>query len=276
MKTDLLALINQVDEIQNYFHNNTIYDVPEFSIWVQELQSELEELHARTRDKFIWGALVKSKQGFSGWHDKTSYNELKGKLYAIRKKVDSYYPMELENKEGKDEVSTMTQKPPKIFISHSSEDSAIVTTFVEFLEDIGLKADQIFCSSVPGYGIPLDEDIYTSLKDEFTHFSLHVILFLSENYYSSVASLNEMGAAWALQSKYTIVLLPGYEFVEIKGAINPRQIALKLDNPINDVKAKLGQLRDGLIGEFDLARIPEIRWEKKRDTFIEAVVEKKA
>jgi hypothetical protein len=49
---------------------------------------------------------------------------------------------------------------------------------------------------------------------------------------------------WVLQKKYTTILLPGFEFKEIRGAINPRKIGLKLDNDSNDVKEKLGQLKD--------------------------------
>lgn len=61
---------------------------------------------------------------------------------------------------------------------------------------MGLKESQIFCSSASGYGIPLDEDIYEYLKKQFfDEFDLHIILILSNNYYESVASMNEMGAA---------------------------------------------------------------------------------
>lgn len=92
---------------------------------------------------------------------------------------------------------------------------------------------------------------------------------LLDHYYESVASMNEMGAAWVLQKKYTIVLLPGFEFKEIKGAINPRQIGLKLDNDLSDVKEKLGQLKDTVVEEFGLEPIRDVRWEEKRDIFID-------
>lgn len=72
------------------------------------------------------------------------------------------------------------------------------------------------------------------MKKQFNEFDLHVILVLSDYYYENVASMNEMGAAWVLQKKYTTILLPGFEFKEIRGVINPRKIGLKLDNDSND------------------------------------------
>ena len=165
----------------------------------------------------------------------------------------------------------MPQKSPKVFISHSSQDKDYVSCLVDFLEDIGLTQEQLFCSSIPGYGIPLDEDIYDYLKQQFQKHNLHVILVLSDNYYQSVACMNEMGAAWILQNKYTTILLPGFEFKEVKGAINPRKIGLKLDGDLTEVKEKLGQLKDTLSQEFGLAPISDVRWERKRDAFISTV-----
>ena len=282
MKNDLLCLIEQIDYIKSFFHIvggtgipqlNVIYDKAEFSAWKQELQLELEGIHDRTHDKFIWSTLTLLKQGFSGLKDEQSYNELSGSLLAIRKNIDKYYPAEInrtQNDNDKEEQE-MPQKSPKVFISHSSQDKDYVSCIVDFLEDIGLTQEQLFCSSIPGYGIPLDEDIYDYLKQQFQEHNLHVILVLSDNYYQSVACMNEMGAAWILQNKYTTILLPGFEFKEIKGAINPRKIGLKLDGDLTEVKEKLGQLKDALAQEFGLASIPDVRWERKRDTFISAI-----
>lgn len=282
MKSDLLDLIQQIDKIKSYFHVeggdgipkvNVIYDIPEFSVWEKTLQLELQDIHDRTKDQFIWNTLVLIKQKFNGWNDETIFNELVGSLVAISKNIDKYYPTEtLENTHQKGRnIIAMPQKSPKVFISHSSIDKNYVASLVELLEDIGLSEQQVFCSSVSGYGIPLDEDIYDYLKSQFDNHDLHVILVLSDNYYGSVACMNEMGAAWMLQSKYTTVLLPGFEFKNIKGAINPRKIGLKLDNDLTDVKEKLGQLKDSLLEEFNLPPITDVRWERKRDNFINSL-----
>lgn len=281
MKSDLLDLIQQIDKIKSYFHVeggdgipkvNVIYDIPEFCVWDKMLQLELQDIHDRTKDQFIWNTLVITKQKFNGWNDETIFNELAGSLVAISKNINKYYPTEAESShQAERNELTMSQKSPKVFISHSSLDKDYVAALVDLLEAIGLNEQQIFCSSISGYGIPLDEDIYDYLKLQFDNHELHVILVLSDNYYESVACMNEMGAAWMLQSKYTTVLLPGFEFKNIKGAINPRKIGLKLDNDSTDVKEKLGQLKDSLLEEFDLSPIKDVRWESKRDNFINAI-----
>lgn len=115
-----------------------------------------------------------------------------------------------------------------------------------FCLPIGLKPEDIICSSVSGCSIPLNEDIYEFLRQQFQKQSLHVLFILSDNYYNSPASLNEMGAAWVVQACYTSILLPGFTFESIRGAINPRKIAIKLDSSEYDLKEKLGQLKDKL------------------------------
>ena len=143
MKNDLLCLIEQIDYIKSFFHIvggtgipqlNVIYDKAEFSAWKQELQLELEGIHDRTHDKFIWSTLTLLKQGFSGWKDEQSYNELSGSLLAIRKNIDKYYPAEInrtQNDNDKEEQE-MPQKSPKVFISHSSQDKDYLSCIVDF------------------------------------------------------------------------------------------------------------------------------------------------
>lgn len=276
MKDKLLQLINQIDIIKSHFKSciefpaiSTIYNSPEFSDWCQALQFELQEIFDRTHDQYIRSTLDVIQEGFNGWNDKRSFADLSGKLHAIEENIGKYYPAETLEKTCITEVKMVETKSPKIFISHSSKDEKYVSAIVELLCDIGLNAGHIFCSSVPGYGIPLDHDIYDFLKQQFHEHNLHVFFILSDNYYTSPACLNEMGAAWILQTNYTSILLPGFEFQRIDGAINPRKIAIKLDAPENDLKEKLGELKDHLIAEFGLPNLPSTRWEKKRDAFIE-------
>lgn len=157
-------------------------------------------------------------------------------------------------------------KELKIFISHASADKCLVTAFVELLEGIGIKQEQIFCSSIPEYGIPLGEDIYEYLRKELLRSRVYVIFFLSEAYYKSVACLNEMGAAWILRNDYLAVLQPGFTFKEIKGAVNPRKIALDLNESCRE---SLNSLFEKLRKMFSLENTPLSRWERYRDHFVE-------
>ena len=163
------------------------------------------------------------------------------------------------------------KRPKKLFISHSSQDIQYVSLFVNLLEDIGLSEEEIVCSSIPEYGIPLGADIYDWLSQQFQNCDLHVIFILSDNYYNSVACLNEMGAAWVLRKKYDTILLPEFGFPQIQGAINPQQIGIKLDSECAELKKRLGELKDSVIDEFEIKALSASRWERHRDEFIDKV-----
>lgn len=128
-----------------------------------------------------------------------------------------------EKKEEKLQV-----KKPMLFISHSSADEAIASSLVAMLRTLGFNKKNLFCSSVPGYDIPEGEDIYDTLATKFMEYDIYVILLLSKNYYDSVACLNEMGATWVLKAKYSTIVCPGFTVPEIKGAVNPRKMAVVL------------------------------------------------
>jgi hypothetical protein len=161
----------------------------------------------------------------------------------------------------------------KIFISHSSEDIAFVQPLVELFEHMGLTPDDMFCSSVAGYNVPLDHNIFDYLKEQYQNYDLRVIFVLSENYYKSAYSLNEMGAAWVLQRKYTSVLLPQFDYKDVKGVIDQMRISIKLDSDSRELKARLNELRDLLVKEFGLrvSLSSQNIWERHRDEFIEKV-----
>lgn len=165
------------------------------------------------------------------------------------------------------------KKPSKIFISHSSRDLAFVQPLVELFEHIGLNPENMFCSSIAGYNVPLDSNIYNYLKEQFQSYNLRVIFILSENYYNSPASLNEMGAAWVLQNRYTSVLLPQFDFRDVKGVIDQMRISIKLDSERYELKARLNELRDTLVSEIGLKLCSSSQniWERHRDEFVDKV-----
>lgn len=162
----------------------------------------------------------------------------------------------------------------KIFISHSSQDNRYVRALVDFLEDIGLRKDHIFCTSIPQYGVPLGEDFNKRIKEQFTGFNIFVLFVLSDNYYKSVACLNEMGAAWVLQKDYISILLPGFEYEQINGAINPTIIAIKMDDVKEDVEYRLRQFRDNMITLFQLETIEERKWNRCVEMFLKSITNK--
>lgn len=173
-------------------------------------------------------------------------------------------PIIYETKDAK-ELSHM------IFISHSSKDKEFTKAFVDLLFAIGLNEDDIVCSSYPGLGVPLRASIYEWLVEKFQECDLHIFYFLSHNYYESAASLNEMGAAWAMKQKWDGILLPGFSFSEIAGCIDSSQIGIKLDGDIDELKHRLGELKDDIVEEFGLRSVSATRWERIRNEFIDTI-----
>lgn len=156
----------------------------------------------------------------------------------------------------------------RIFISHSYEDRDKVKPFVELLEDMGIGIDEIFYSSLAEYGVSLGENIVDAIKKEFTDKKIYVVFMLSHNYYSSVMCLNEMGAVWVMQHAYSTILLPGYEYKEIKGAIDAGRIGIKLDGDQSELKSRLIEFRNQIQQGFCLPKMDERVWNRKLNSFI--------
>lgn len=126
------------------------------------------------------------------------------------------------------------------------EEKEIVEAFVRLLESIGVTQQQLFCSSINAYGIPQGAgNIYDYIQNEMSNDNLFVIMMLSKNYYDSYMCLNEMGAVWIKKSKFQRILLPGFDFPNIKRAINPRNISFKLDD-LENRDYSLNELKTGL------------------------------
>ena len=163
------------------------------------------------------------------------------------------------------------KKPKKIFISHSEFDVKYAECIVDLLYDIGVPKQEgnILCTSVNGCRIPLGNDIYEYLREQFENYDLLILFLLSENYYNSPASLNEMGAAWVLRSNYRTILLPGFEYKNIQGAINPMKVSMKIDAA--SVKDYLEDLKIQVEQFFDFAPVSHRIWENDRDNFLKKI-----
>lgn len=283
MKEDLIELIDSQKEIEKKFHQfdggmgksfERISDVPEFQNWLQEIKLELQGIYDRTHDTFVWETINLCGKRLDGFTEKRYFIELVGKLQAIRKNIDKYYPeekTELEHSQLQGGILDMKKKP-LIFISHSSKNKDQVAKIADLLRSINLSPRRdIFCSSLPGYGIPNGANIFDFLRERFLNYDLHIIFVHSPEYYESPVSLNEMGAAWVLRANATSLLLPSFDFSGMKGVIGSECIAIKLDGDRSEVKDRLNQLRRELESEFDISDNEDIIWEEARDKFISEI-----
>lgn len=162
-----------------------------------------------------------------------------------------------------------TGKAPMVFISHSSKDLEFVEALVTLLEGIGFDNKTLFCSSIPDYWIGLSKDIFASLRQLFTGHELYVIFIQSPRYYESAVSLNEMGAAWVLQTDYCSILTKDMQKEKMCGVFDDHTIFLKVDAP--QVEARMNELKNTLTWMFHLPSMTDTTWERKRNTFLKAV-----
>lgn len=120
----------------------------------------------------------------------------------------------------------------KIFISHSSQNQNYGNALVELLTGVGVKDEEIIFTSNDAYGIPIGQSIFDWLKSRISE-KPHVLYLLSPEYYKSVACLNEMGAAWVVESKHTMIFTPEFNLSStefLNGSINPREIGFFIYN----------------------------------------------
>ncbi len=155
----------------------------------------------------------------------------------------------------------------KVFISHSSTDKEYGQALVNLLRSLGLKREQIIFTSNHNYGIPLNEDIFVYLKSQIEN-NIYMIYLLSDNYYNSVACLNEMGAAWIIQNEYLTIFTPNFDFQNPQfngGCINPRKIGFAIDDKIRVVEFK-----NIILNKFNLD-IDEYDWNEALEKHIQEI-----
>jgi hypothetical protein len=120
----------------------------------------------------------------------------------------------------------------KIFISHSSRNKFYGDKLVELLRSVGLKENEIIFTSNTAYGIPVSQNIFNWLKSQITE-KPFVIYLLSEEYYQSIACLNEMGAAWIIENKHAAIFTPNFNLSSKEfqsGALDPREIGFYIND----------------------------------------------
>ena len=172
------------------------------------------------------------------------------------------------------EAYSKLMKTPKIFISHSFDDRDYADLIIDLLKGMG-HCDwnkSIFCSSIAGHDIPLRRRIYDYIKKEFDTHELYVLFLLSENFYKSYASLNEMGATWITNQKYCMILLPRFSFKQIGGVVDPTAISIDLNQSEN--WSALNKLRDDILSFLKIKPSDQNEWERTRHHFTEIIQQK--
>lgn len=177
--------------------------------------------------------------------------------------------LESSNSNNKIELNKNKMRLPKIFISHNTEDSAYAKAIVELMAKIGVRYDDIFCSSFPGCGVIFGNGILNAIREQFEEYNLFVLFIHSPRFYSSAVSLNEMGAAWILKSDHRSFLTSDCEFNMLKGVIKSDEAAFKAGQ--DNTYHLLHDFRKVLERFFNLTPINDATWETIKNDFIKTV-----
>lgn len=173
------------------------------------------------------------------------------------------YEQEAGHTKGRHEMQT---QKPLVFISHCDEDVFYSDKLVELFQKMQVPDDCIFSYSSSGHKIPLGKDIYETLKEKLDYGQKVLVIFiLSNEFYKSADCLNEMGAAWIASQERIAMLVPEFDFTQVKGVIGKNKIHMKVAE-----RDRLNELKDRLTDFFALNSINQNSWEKMRDDYIAA------
>lgn len=214
---------------------------------------------------------IKESEEFSKYADDKDKQRLLDnceQMIAILNAVNELNTLNNDDKLSMHETLNKKTKTPMVFISHSSKDKECACQLVNLLEFLKLGPENLFCSSVEGYGIKLGDDIFDTIRQLYIDHNLIMIYLVSRNYLNSPMSLNEMGAAWLMQYKHFLFILKDMQLEDIKNAcVGKTEIAAIWNN--SGIAQYLNDLRDYIVKTFNLAKPNDNVWERHRNDFIE-------
>lgn len=149
----------------------------------------------------------------------------------------------------------------KIFISHSSEDKEIIGELITLIEGMGVKSEQIFCSSFEGYGIRLGANWLDAIREELTDETL-VLFVLTTNFYNSHMCQCELGAVWANTMEHIPILVPPLTTKDLEYILRNHQSMMITD------KDKLNSLNDQVTEWMGIKSNKASIWQMKCDKFL--------
>jgi len=154
-----------------------------------------------------------------------------------------------------------SMKSRRIFISHAAKDKDLADGFVELLNTTSTSADDIFCSSLEGLGVPSGKNFITYIREQIQQPEV-VVMLLTENYFASQFCLAELGAAWSIGHEALPLLVPPLTYNDVKGVLLSTQVD-RIDNA-ND----LDRFYDELCRILSPAHAKVARWTARKNTFL--------
>jgi hypothetical protein len=148
----------------------------------------------------------------------------------------------------------------KIFISHAAKDKKLADALVDLLQTgINISADDIFCSSLEGLGIPQGTDFIAHIKAQIQQPKV-VVALLTQSYLASQFCMCELGATWAMSHRLLPLLVSPMTYHDFKGVLTVTQLA--------SIDSDLTGTMQALIEELEMRPPNFERWEAKKAAFL--------
>ncbi|MDQ2852902.1 MAG: toll/interleukin-1 receptor domain-containing protein [Actinomycetota bacterium] len=216
-----------------------------------------------------------------GWGKRKRVNEAliaaeaRGDIDAVlddaRKRFGtSTKPMKTLRKVDVSPTRTARQDTPLVFISHAEADKHLAEAIQDLLR-LGTKmsADNLFCTSLPGVGVPVGTHNYNGhIRDRLTDAKL-VIPIITQAFMESTMCLIELGGVWGAKLPMFPIVVPPVSFAEVEAGIGKAQMA-KIDNPDD-----LGRLHDAVLAKIELLGKTDM-WNKQQARFLQGLPDLRA
>jgi len=156
----------------------------------------------------------------------------------------------------------------RIFVSHASQDAALVDEFVDTLivEGCGLGRDDIFYSSRPEMGIESGVELMARLRSVVAQARL-VIAVVTPAYPTLPVCAAELGAAWGRDTarEFFPVMVPGMSRADLRGTVLEGMMIEALDK-----SATLDELHDRVCEAADAAGSARA-WSRAKEKWLQTV-----
>ena len=155
----------------------------------------------------------------------------------------------------------------KIFISHASADSDVVSLFVDHIlrNGCGVNVEDIVYTSREDSGVVNGEDIPAVIKEGILQSGMFFMM-VSDSYRRSEVCLNEMGAAWICENlPRKIILLPNVGFDKLGWLVSLKKATKLTDS------AGLDAIHDQVLSVFSL-HVSTVTWNRSKNEFLEAIM----
>jgi L-amino acid N-acyltransferase YncA len=156
----------------------------------------------------------------------------------------------------------------RIFVSHASQDAALVDEFVDTLivEGCGLRRDDVFYSSRAEMGIESGVELMARLRTVVAQARL-VIAVVTPAYPTLPVCAAELGAAWGRENpeEFFPIMVPGMSRAELRGTVLEGMMIEPLDNSV-----ALDELHDRVCEVTDTAGSART-WSRAKDKWLTTI-----